>query len=403
MNTAYFSHLQEWLNLSVRWFHLIAGISWIGSSFYFMWLDASLEAPPPEKKNVEGELWMVHSGGFYQVERRLIGPGDMPQTLHWFKWEAMLTLLSGLCLIAIVFYLTGGALLTDPAVAALTPLQAIGVSAGGIALAWVLYDALWQSALGQGSGKPATAISFGLLFGVVYGFCHLLSGRAAFVHVGAMLGTLMVLNVWVRILPAQQKMVDATKAGKKPDLTHSARAKKRSVHNSYLTLPVLFMMLSNHFPSTYGSAHNWIILCLLIFVGAAIRHVMIVRMKNAPGTWWLVPAAASVVVLIAMTAPTVRIATKGASGGVAVPYARVRSVMAQRCLPCHSVHPTDDVFRAAPNGVMFDLPEQMQAYATSIKQRAVDLKTMPLANKTEMTDEERALIGTWVEQGAGLD
>lgn len=396
-----FSHFQEWLNLAVRWFHLIAGISWIGSSFYFMWLDASLEAPPTAKKGVEGELWMVHSGGFYQVEKRLIAPGEMPATLHWFKWEAMLTLLSGLCLVAIVFYATGGNLLIDPAVAALTPLQAIGISAGGILVAWLIYDALWQSRLGAGEGKPATVISFLMLIGAVYGFCHLLSGRAAFVHVGAMLGTIMVLNVWVRILPAQQKMIDATKAGQKPDFTHGLRAKKRSVHNSYVTLPVLFMMLSNHFPSTYGSKWAWIVLGLLIFIGAGIRHVMIVRMKNQPGTWWLAPVLVALVAAIALTAPKDDKAT--ATTGPHVPFAEVRGILATRCQPCHSAHPTDDTFKTAPNGVMFDAPGQLKPWLDAIKVRVVATKTMPLANKTAMTDAERAVIGTWIDQGAPLD
>ncbi len=395
------THVQEWLNLAVRWFHLVAGIAWIGSSFYFMWLDASLEKPAGDKKNVEGELWMVHSGGFYQVEKRLIAPGEMPQTLHWFKWEAMLTLLSGLSLIAIVFYLTGGKLLVDATTGVgLTPGQAIGVSVGGIVLAWLVYDQLWKSKLGEGEGKLATLISFVLLFGVVYGLCRVFSGRAAFVHVGAMLGTLMVLNVWVRILPAQQKMVDATKAGKTPDFTHGHRAKKRSVHNSYLTLPVLFMMLSSHFPSTYGHRLNWVVLCLLIFTGAAIRHVMIVRMRKEKGTIWLAPAAVAVVLLFMMTAPVPR---PTPAAGATVSFARVRTIVAERCASCHSTHPTDADFKVAPNGVAFDLPEDIQREARAIQARAVDTETMPLANKTGMTAAERAELGAWIAGGARLD
>lgn len=395
------AHVQEWLNLAVRWFHLVAGIAWIGSSFYFMWLDASLEKPAAGKKNVEGELWMVHSGGFYQVEKRLIAPGEMPGTLHWFKWEAMLTLLSGLSLIAIVFYLTGGELLVDATTGVgLAPGQAIGVSIGGIVLAWLVYDQLWKSKLGEGEGKLATLISFVLLFGVVYGLCRVFSGRAAFVHVGAMLGTLMVLNVWVRILPAQQKMVDATKAGQTPDFTHGHRAKKRSVHNSYLTLPVLFMMLSSHFPSTYGHRWNWVVLCLLIFVGAALRHVMIVRMRKQKGTIWLAPAAVAAVALFLMTAPAPRPAP---ASGATVSFARVRTIVAERCASCHSTHPTDSDFKVAPNGVTFDLPAQIQRLARVIQSRAVDTETMPLANKTGMTAAERAELGAWIAAGARLD
>lgn len=400
--------LAGWASLALRWFHLIAGIAWIGSSFYFMWLDASLEAPKVAKKGVEGELWMVHSGGFYQVEKRLIGPGEMPATLHWFKYEALFTLLSGLALLIMVYYTSGGAYLIDPAKAQLTPSSAISLSVILIATAWVVYDGLWQSPLGQGEGKIATGVSFLLLFGAAYGLTQVFSGRAAYIHVGAMMGTLMVLNVWVRILPAQQKMIDATKEGKTPDFSNGHRAKKRSVHNSYMTFPVLFMMISNHYPSTYGHPLSWLVLILLIFIGAGIRHAMILQMKKVPRYGLvLAPVALALIGVIVLTAPRTpqAIAHDHAHTPVEdrVNFIAVHDVINRRCLQCHSTQPTDDVFKEPPSGIVFDRPEQVKMHAPRIKSRAVDTHTMPLANKTGMTEDERALLGKWVDQGAKVD
>ena len=387
----------DWLNLSLRWIHLIAGIFWIGSSFYFIWLDNHLTVPERPKEGVEGELWMVHSGGFYQVERRRIGPGQMPKTLHWFKWEAAITWISGILLLSLVYYLTGGVYLVDPAVSGIGAGRATALGIGLLVGSWLVYDLLWQSRLGRdGKGQPATAISFVLVAGVVYGLCQVLSGRAAYMHVGAMLGTLMVANVWLRILPAQQQMIDATAAGREPDFTLSAYAKRRSVHNSYMTFPVLFIMLSNHYPATYGHKLNWLVLYLLILVGAGVRHVMIARQGS--GNWVLAPVAAALVTLFFLTAPVRTQATTGDQ----VSFAAVRAVINQRCVPCHSAYPSDPTFGAAPAGVSFDTPESVKQWAERINVRAVISETMPLANKTAMTREERALLGRWIEAGARL-
>lgn len=277
-----FDSLHSWASYFLRWGHLIAGISWIGSSFYFIWLDKALTLPEKPKDDVEGEVWMVHSGGFYQVERRKIGPGSIPSTLHWFKWEAAFTWITGVLLMAVVYYAGGGALLFDSDSSNHNVFQAIGFSLIVLPISWLVYDFLWKSAIGKNT-KLATVISFVLMVGLVYGLSKFFGGRAAYMHVGAVFGTLMVANVWMIILPAQQKMIDATKEGRQPDFSLSAKAKIRSVHNSYLTLPVLFLMLSNHYPMTYGSEKNVVILLLLFVLGAAVRHYKIT--KDKIGVW----------------------------------------------------------------------------------------------------------------------
>ncbi len=385
----------EWLNLIIRWIHFIVGIGWIGSSFYFIWLDNHLAPPDTPRDGVESELWMVHSGGFYRVERRRIGPGRMPGVLHWFKWEALLTWITGFFLLTLVYYLTGGVYLVDPAVSRVGAGAATALGIGLLVVSWFVYDALYRSRLG-GNRPLAAAISFVLVAAVSLGLCRTLAGRAAFIHVGAMLGTLMVVNVWVRILPAQQQMIDATAAGKTPDHTVGAQAKRRSVHNSYMTFPVLFIMLSSHFPGTYGHRLNWAILLLLIVAGAGARHVMVA--EQGSGRWALAPVAAAAVALFVLTA-TPRTATTTADH---VPFAAVRAVIDQRCLPCHSVYPSDPAFPAPAAGVAFDSPESIQRFAERIKVRAVASQTMPLANKTGITQAERDLLGRWIDEGARL-
>jgi uncharacterized membrane protein/plastocyanin len=262
----------DWLHLCLRWLHIIAGVMWIGNSLFFAWLDRHIRAPEEPKEGVEGELWMVHSGGFYQVEKKLVGLDKMPKVLHWFKWEAGFTWLSGILLLIFLFYV-GGGLLVDRSVSSLSHGQAVALSLGLLVSGWVVYDLLMRSPLGKNQ-RLLAAVGVLLLAGVAYGLTHLLSGRAAYIHVGAMLGTIMVANVWMVIIPAQRHLVEATKEGRKPDPVYAKRAKQRSMHNHYLTFPLLFIMLSNHFPSTYGSAHAWLVLLTLMLVGAGIKHVM---------------------------------------------------------------------------------------------------------------------------------
>lgn len=392
------THLGEWANLLLRWIHLIAGIGWIGSSFYFIWLDRALSAPVRPRPGVEGELWMVHSGGFYQVEKRRIGPGDLPAVLHWFKWEALLTWISGIALLVLIYYL-GDAYLLDPSVSRIGRGTATALGVGLLVIGWIVYDTLWRSRLADHPGVT-TAISLVLLAAATIALCRLLSGRAAYMHVGALLGTVMVANVWMRILPAQREMIAATAAGRQPDFTLGERAKRRSVHNSYMTLPVLFIMLSNHYPATYASPFNWLILLLLIVAGAAARHLMIGNARTA--LWAAAPAAVALGAVVVLSAPPPPRARP--ADALAPRFADVRAVIDRRCLPCHSAYPTDSAFGRTPPpaGVAFDTPEAVQRLADRIRVRAVETQTMPLANKTGMTPEERELLGRWVSAGAPL-
>lgn len=374
-----------------------------------MWLDAYLEKPEKSKEDVEGELWMVHSGGFYEVERKKIGPGRMPKTLHWFKYEALFTWVSGVFLLGVVYYLNASAYLLDPLKSSLSPAQGVSLAVGTIALSWFVYDSIWQT-LGLKNQTFATAVSVLLAAGIGYGFCRVFSGRAAFIHMGAMFGTWMVANVWVRILPAQQKMIDATKEGRAPDLTHSAHAKRRSVHNTYLTYPVLFMMLSNHYAMAYGEQNNSIVLLCLVILGAAIRHVMVAPKANEKagrpgrGLWALIPATLALAGLFALTGnfhsqSSAQVVTSGEH----VSFKQVQAVIQQRCVVCHSAHPTITHFGPTPGGVSFEIAENIQHLSERIKVRAVVTKTMPLANLSHITDDERELLGRWVAQGAHLE
>ena len=307
--------MTEWLHLLVRWMHVIAGIMWIGSSIFFNWLDSHLTRPENAKPGIEGELWMVHSGGFYQVEKKLVIPDKMPKTLHWFKWEAAFTWISGFFLLIIVYYMGGGALLVDSSVSSITPHEATALGIGLLVVSWFAYDALWNSPL-ENNKKLGAGICFVLLMGIAYGLCHVLSGRAAFLHVGALMGTLMAANVWVRIIPAQKHLVASTIAGTKADARLAAKAKQRSRHNNYMTYPVIIIMLSNHFPGTYGSPVNWMILGGLILLGAGIRHYMNTGDRSPRVMLSWVGAAALVAIAIVMTpaiSPLTPASTTGAS------------------------------------------------------------------------------------------
>ena len=386
--------LSDWANLLLRWTHFIAGIAWIGSSFYFIWLDRALTIPAQPRAGVEGDLWMVHSGGFYQVEKRRPRPGEVPPVLHWFKWEALFTWITGISLLVLIYYLTGAYLL-DASVSHISRGSAILLGIGMLAGGWLIYDGLWRSSLARTAhGTIAAAISLALLTGVAVLLCRVLSGRAAFMHIGSLLGTIMVANVWMRILPAQQQMLTATRAGRPADFTLGERAKQRSVHNSYMTFPLLFIMLSNHFPATYASSVNWLVLLLLFVAGGAVRHAMIGR---GPSTLWaLVLAALALAGAMFFSVP------KTAASASPVSFAAVRGVITQRCQPCHSQWQTDRTLGPAPGGVTFDTPESIARLAARIRVRAVETKTMPLANRTGMTPDERDLLARWIAAGAPL-
>ena len=273
----------EWLNLAVRWIHVIAAIMWIGSSLFFNWLDARIEKNERTKeKGIEGELWMVHSGGFYDVEKTLVAPKVMPKHLHWFKWEAMFTMLSGWLLLDIVFFQGGGVTLVDPNVSSISAPAATAMVIGILVGSWFVYDLLWRSPLTQNVYIGAV-ITYGLVLSVLFFLAHKISGRAAFLITGGMMGTWMATNVWVHIIPAQKGLVKAVTEGRKPDEKLAKHAKTRSRHNNYMTYPVVLIMLSNHFPGVYGHKHNWIILAGLIVVGASLRHLQNVKKELSPG------------------------------------------------------------------------------------------------------------------------
>jgi uncharacterized membrane protein len=381
-----------WIEYLLRFSHLVAGIAWIGSSFYFIWMDGSFQAPEQPRKNVEGELFMVHGGFYYQVEKRKIYPGELPKTLHWFKWEATLTWITGFGLFAFLYYLKSASLLIDPRVFALSPVQAILLSVAVLVGSWLVYDLLWHPAFVRFHRLKSIA-SILLLGPFVYSLTRVYSGRGAFMLTGISMGSMMLLNVWIRILPGQAKMLRDAQQGKVPDYTLSLKSKTRSVHNTYFIFPVLFVMLSNHYPILYNHPMNWILLILMIFMGALTRHAMVTR--NPLERWTLVPAVFAFVGLLVLTAP---VGNLSHDQGAAVDFSEVRKIVEVRCLSCHSSKNSDDVYKQAPNGVLFETEDQIRQRSERIYLHVVQAKSMPLVNKTMMTEEEREKIGRWLKQ-----
>ncbi|WP_288393131.1 urate hydroxylase PuuD [uncultured Herbaspirillum sp.] len=405
----------EWANLLVRWLHLITGIAWIGASFYFVWLDNSIRPPKPgsdlEKKGVAGELWAVHGGGFYHPQKYLVAPAELPAELHWFKWEAYATWMSGIAMLLIVYYFNASAMMVDKSVADLSGLQAVGVGIATLVLGWIVYDLLCRSPLGKREGLLGL-VMFVFIVAVAYLLTHLLSGRAAYIHVGAMIGTIMVGNVLMVIIPGQRKLVAAMQAGRAPDPIHGQRGKQRSVHNNYFTLPILFIMISNHYAMTYTHAYSWLVLAAIMAAGVLIRHFFNLRHKGRIAVAYpLAGVALLLVVAVAIAprpvAPTAPVA-QGAGGAASVApvpatapdFARIQSIITQRCATCHSDKPTQPGFATAPAGMMLHTPELIHQHAAKIFQRAVQTRDMPLANLTRMTDEERAELAAWFQAGA---
>ena len=394
------SILSEWANFLVRWIHLIAGISWIGNSFYFMWMDSSFEEPEQKKPGVDGELYMVHGGHFYHVEKQKFRPGFIPRTLHWFKWEATFTWISGFVLMILMYYATDGIYLIGPESPIKSPGLATAVSLALLAVTWLVYDFFWQTNFAEKQKGFATALSLLAVCGLCWLLCYLFTGRGAYLHLGAILATCMVLNVWVRILPRQQKMFDEASAGQTPDYSAGPKAKARSTHNSYMTLPVLFAMISNPFPLAYGWGGNWVILILLCLLGGLVRHMMLQWNYGRTGAWLLAPILAVTFAMISFPAFYTRASVSAA--GPRPAFTQVQAIVKERCLSCHASKPTDPTFPAPPNGVTFESPEILKSYAERIRDRVYVSKTMPLVNRTNMTDEERELINAWVIAGAAI-
>jgi uncharacterized membrane protein len=390
-------YVTDWLDLLARWLHVIAGIVWIGSSFYFIALDNHLRPPEDEREReigIGGETWEIHGGGFYNVKKYLVAPRVLPETLHWFKWEAYTTWLSGFTLMIVLYYLHADTYLIDRSVADLSTGEAVAISIGLLAAAWLVYDALCRL-LGSRPFVLAAAL-LGLITLAAWGVSHLFSGRATYVQIGAMLGTMMVGNVFFVIIPAHWELVRAKQAGREPDPAANARGKLRSVHNNYLTLPVVFTMLSNHFPFTYGHSYSWLILVVLLVIGAWVRHFF--NLRHLGRTVWAIPVSAAIA--IAVLAILIRPQSESAAGTPNVEFARVARIVDQRCTACHSQQPTK--VTTAPRGIKLDTPQEIRAQAAGIEQQAVQTKAMPLGNITGMTQAERDLLGHWIAQGATI-
>ena len=390
------AYVGDWLGLLVRWVHLITGIAWIGASFYFVWLDNSL-TPPERKQDAEdgvgGELWAIHGGGFYHVQKFRVAPHALPSTLHWFKWEAYSTWLSGFALFVIVYYANARTYMIDPAVADLAPWQAVAMSLAMLALGWVFYDQLCKR-LGLAHEKTIGVAMTVFIAVSAFALSKLFAGRAMFLQIGAMLGTIMAANVLFVIIPSQRELVRAKERGEAPDPVHGQRGKQRSVHNNYFTLPVLLTMIGNHYPMTFGHAHAWLVLVAMLLLAAYVRHFFNLRHKGR--TVWAIPVTAAVAALLLAIA----IAPTRPDASRAPPFAQVERIVVQRCAGCHADRPTQPGFAVAPKGIALDTPDRIVAGARQIFDQAVATRAMPIGNLTAMTEEERTQIGAWIAAGA---
>ncbi|MEQ1500596.1 MAG: urate hydroxylase PuuD [Myxococcota bacterium] len=387
-------YLAEWLGLLGRWFHLTLGIAWIGASFYFVWLNNAVRPPltADVSPRVAGDLWAVHGGAFYRVQKYGGAPETLPAELHWFKWEAYLTWLSGFFLLLLVYWSNAAATMVTPD-SPIGPGAAVGVAAAALAGGYVAYD-LACRALARHPRVLAAAV-IALVVTADVGLFQVLAPRAAYLHVGAMLGTWMAANVLFVIIPGQRAMVDAMVAGAPPPVERGAAGAQRSLHNNYFTLPVLFVMISGHTPSTWGHPHGWLVLLGIAGAGVAVRHALNTAERGRPMPW-LWPIAAGSLVAAALYARPARPAP--VDGAPAVPLVTVQMIVAQRCLPCHTARPILAGLASPPKGVVLDRPETIEALREAIGVQVVSTRAMPLGNLTKMTDEERATIAAWVAQ-----
>jgi uncharacterized membrane protein len=396
LRTGLESHVMEWLNLIIRWAHVVLGIAWIGASFYFIFLENSLNRTENLRDELAGNLWAIHGGGFYYVEKYKAAPPSLPKHLHWFKYEAYFTWLTGFLLLTLVYFMNAKAMMIDKSVRDISESQAVVIGLSTMIAGWLVYDLMCKSFLLQ-KKKLFALIGFLIVVLISFFLSKLLSGRAAFIMVGALLGTIMAGNVFFCIIPSQKALVYAAKENKPVNPELGKIAGLRSLHNNYITLPVIFIMISNHFPSTFGSKFNWAILAGLTVASAAVRHYHNLYEKGKPSSWLLPFAAIALIGLVMVTAPAPK---KSAKDLPPVSFLSVQTIIQKRCTVCHSSNPTDDVNQTAPNGIMFDTPEQIKSHADRILVRAVQTKTMPQGNKTEMTEDERELLRVWIDQGA---
>ncbi len=385
----------EWLNLFLRWLHVTAGIAWIGSSFYFVWLDNHLK--PPVTGEASGELWSVHGGGFYHNQKYQVAPAQMPGELHWFKWEAYFTWLSGFSLLVLIYYFGAQSYLIDTAKSSISTTDAVALAVASLVGGWSVYDLLCRSPLGRNNRKLGV-VWFAVLVGLAAFLNSLLNSKAVYIQMGAIVGTVMAANVFVVIIPNQKKVVADLVAGRSPDPKLGQQAKQRSVHNNYMTLPVLFMMISQHYPMTYGADRPWLVLALIALTGLAVRHVFNLRHRGKTSPLLFATIGLLVVAVVSYVSLS---KSKPASQSAKIStYSAVQPIIAKHCAACHSSKPTNPAFAEPPLGLVLDTYEHVKAAAPKIKQRAVDTDTMPLGNVTGMTPAERATLGQWIDEGA---
>ena len=382
------AYLLDWLTLLARWAHIVVGIAWIGASFYFIWLDNHLEPQRGTDSDplVAGELFAIHGGGFYRAQKYRLAPDALPSTLHWFKWEAYWTWITGFVLLVLVYYLNAGLYLVDPQVMPLSPGTAIGIGLGSLVIGLALYEGLCRSPLNE-TGLALALVAFLAL--AAWALTQVFSGRGAFIHFGAILGTIMAGNVAHVIIPGQRELVRAKQQGRLPDEKFSMRGKQRSVHNTYFTLPVIFTMISGHHAMTFGTRWSWLVLVAMGLAGALIRLWFVARHKGKAPAWTLLAGLAIVAAVAAMLTPR-------SSSGTAVPLAEAKQVVDRRCVSCHADKPAFPGLAEAPKGVKLDTPERIEAQRLTIHQQSVLTRAMPPGNLTGMTDAERALLDRWV-------
>ncbi len=388
--------LWEWLDLAVRWLHVIAGVAWIGSSFYFVHLDLSLKQREGLPEGAHGEAWQVHGGGFYNMVKYLVAPARMPDQLTWFKWEAYTTWLSGMALVVLVYYLQAELYMIDRGVLDLAPWQAVAVSPVGLALGWIVYDRLCRSPLGRNDNALALV---GLVFLTLLAWvcAQIFSGRGAMMQMGALIGTIMVANVFFVIIPGQRKVVDALIAGEDPDPELGRRGKQRSLHNNYLTLPVIFVMIGNHYPLAYASRWSWLILAIVLIIGAVIRHFFNQQHKGEASPWWTWGVAlAGLAAIVWLSAAPVTEVDEAARADPAA----VEEIVLSRCSMCHAAEPVWEGIALPPKGVVLETPEEIRLQARAIDLQVVRTHAMPPGNVTEISEEERRILAAWIAEGA---
>jgi uncharacterized membrane protein len=391
--------LAESASAILRWLHVIAGIAWIGSSFYFIHLDLSLKPRPGLPPGVKGDEWQVHGGGFYHMMKYLVAPAQMPDSLTWFKWEAYTTWLSGFALLVLVYYLGADLFLIDKSVLDLTAGQAAAIAFVSLVAAWLAYEGLCRSPLGRHEAALAL-VGYVFLVALTYGFTHVFSGRGAFTQIGALIGTIMVANVFVIIIPYQKKSVAAMLAGKEPDPAWGTLGKQRSVHNNYLTLPVVFLMLSNHYPLFFATRFNWLIVAIVLAIGPVIRHFFNSRHEGKGSPWWTWGVAAAGMAAIAWLSAAGPRATAVGALPSTPKFAEVSDIVMSRCAMCHAAEPVWATIPAAPQGVLLDSDEHIRLHAPLIGIVAVRSNAMPPGNITEMTGAERLKLAAWLAAGA---